>query len=175
MGNEQRRSVRFRSDNTSSSSMRDPFSPRLPLFYCFKKGAVSLINYPPNKSNYLGSPLYLILYYIHQRARTREGPVPTLHTLIALGDGFLHDNAGWFRTTDIGSLTIGFSSSDPTSSVFCFSDTADSNKTDLSENLCLYLYFLDSLCIRPLRGSVEYKCIMDVFTLSSLSAQVRAI
>ena len=60
--------------------------------YSFKEGAVSLINYPPNKSNYLGSLLYLILYYIHQRARTREGPVPTLHTPIGLGDGFLHDN-----------------------------------------------------------------------------------
>ena len=59
--------------------------------YSFKEGAVSLINYPPNKSNYLGSLLYLILYYIHQRARTREGPVPTLYTPIALGDSFLHD------------------------------------------------------------------------------------
>ena len=62
---EQRRSVRFRSDNTSSSSMLDTLSPRLPLFYSFKKGAVSLINYLPTESNYLGSPLYLILYSIH--------------------------------------------------------------------------------------------------------------
>ena len=55
------------------------------------------------------------------------------------------------------------------------SDPADSNKIDLPENLCLYLYFLDNPCIRPLKGSVEYQCIMDVFTLSSLIAQVRAI
>ena len=68
-----------------------PFLPASPSFYSFKKGAVSLINYPPNKSNYLGSLLYLILFYIHRRARTREGPVPTLYTPIALGEGFLHD------------------------------------------------------------------------------------
>ena len=54
MENEQRRSVRFRSNSTSSSSMRDPLSPRLPLFYSFKKGAVSLINFLPTESNYLG-------------------------------------------------------------------------------------------------------------------------
>ena len=36
--------------------------------------------------------MYLIPSYIHRRARTREGPVPTLYTPIALGDGFLHDN-----------------------------------------------------------------------------------
>ena len=55
------------------------------------------------------------------------------------------------------------------------SDPADSDETNLSENLLFIPIFLDSLCIRLLRGSVEYKCIMDVFTLSSLSAQVRAI
>ena len=55
------------------------------------------------------------------------------------------------------------------------SDPADSDETDLSENLLFIPVFLDSLCIRPLRGSVEYKCIMDVFTLSSLSAQVWVI
>ena len=70
-----------------------PLSPRLPLFYSFQKGAVSLINYLPTKSNYLGSLLYLMLFYIHRQARTCEGPVPTLYTLIALGDSFLHDNA----------------------------------------------------------------------------------
>ena len=57
---------------------RSPFLSTSPSFYSFKKGAVSLINYPPNKSNYLGSLLYLILFYIHRRERTREGPVPTL-------------------------------------------------------------------------------------------------
>ena len=31
-----------------------PFSPRLPLFYSFKKGAVSLINFLPTESNYPG-------------------------------------------------------------------------------------------------------------------------
>ena len=49
------------------------------------------------------------------------------------------------------------------------------NKTDLFENLCLYMYFLDNPCIRPLRGSVEYECIMAVFTLSLWTSQVRAI
>ena len=40
--------------------MPAPFSPRLPLFYSFKKGAVSLINYLPTESNYLGfSTLYI--------------------------------------------------------------------------------------------------------------------
>ena len=53
-------------------------SPRLPFFYSFKKGAIYSINYLPNKSNYLGSVLYLILYYLHQGARTREEPVHTL-------------------------------------------------------------------------------------------------
>ena len=42
-----------------------PLSPRLPLFYSFKKGAVFLINYLPTESNYLGSTLYLLLYSIH--------------------------------------------------------------------------------------------------------------
>ena len=73
--------------------MHDPLSPRLPLFYSFKKGVVLLINYLPTESNYLGSPLYLILYYIQKRVRTRKGPVPTLYTPIVLRDGFLHDNA----------------------------------------------------------------------------------
>ena len=65
MENEQRRSVRFRFDSTSSSLMPPPLSPRLPLFYSFKKGAVFLINYLPTESNYLGSTLYLLLYSIH--------------------------------------------------------------------------------------------------------------
>ena len=69
-----------------------PLSLRLPLFYSFKKGVVFLINFLPTESNYLGSPLYLILCYIQKGARAREGPVPTLYTPIALGDGFLHDN-----------------------------------------------------------------------------------
>ena len=57
MENEWRRSIRFPSDSTSSSSIIiyiSPFSPRLPLFYSFKKGAVSLINFLPTESNYLG-------------------------------------------------------------------------------------------------------------------------
>ena len=52
--NKQRRSVRLRSDSTSSSSMRDPFSLRLPLLYSVKKGAVSLIYFLPTESNYPG-------------------------------------------------------------------------------------------------------------------------
>ena len=65
-GEWKRRSVRLRSDITSSSLQRAiPFSPCLPLFYSFKKGAVSLINYLPTESNYLGSSLYLLLYSIH--------------------------------------------------------------------------------------------------------------
>ena len=84
--------MRFLSDSTSSSLMRDPFLSMSPSFYSFKKGAISLINYPPNKSNHLGSPLYLILYYIHKGARTREEPVHTRYAPVALGDGFLHEN-----------------------------------------------------------------------------------
>ena len=56
---------------------RSPFSLLLPPFYILKKGAVSLLNCPPNKSNYLGSSLYLIPSYLHRRSRTREGPVRT--------------------------------------------------------------------------------------------------
>ena len=77
MENERERSVRIRSDSTSSSLRAIPSLSTSPSFYSFKKGAVSLINYPPNKSNYLGSSLYLIPSYLHRRSRTREGPVRT--------------------------------------------------------------------------------------------------
>ena len=42
-----------------------PLSPRLPLFYSSRRGAVYNINYLPTKYNYLGFTLYLLLYYIH--------------------------------------------------------------------------------------------------------------
>ena len=92
MENEQRRSVRFRSDSTSSSSVIIiPISPCLPLFYSFKKGAVSLINFLPTESNYLGYPYVpnSLLYTL--RARTREGPVHVRYSPIAPRDGFLHN------------------------------------------------------------------------------------
>ena len=62
-----------------------------PLLYPLQKGAVSLINYLPTESNYLGSTLYLLLDSIQQRVCTREGPVPARISPIAPGDGFLHD------------------------------------------------------------------------------------
>ena len=74
---ERERSVRIRSDNTSSSLRAIPSLSTSPSFYSFKKGAVSLINYPPNKPILLGSSLYLIPSYLHRRSRTREGPVRT--------------------------------------------------------------------------------------------------
>ena len=77
MENERERSVRIRSDNTSSSLRAIPSLSTSPSFYSFKKGAVSLINYPPNKPILLGSSLYLIPSYLHRRSRTREGPVRT--------------------------------------------------------------------------------------------------
>ena len=42
-----------------------------------------------------------------------------------------------------------------------------------------YPYVVEGACSQEMSdlcdGSVEYQCIMDIFTLSSLSAQVRAI
>ena len=75
---EEREAFGLQSDNTSSSLRAIPSLSPSPPFYSLKKGAVSLINYPPNKSNYLGSSLYLIPSYLHRRSRTREGPVRTL-------------------------------------------------------------------------------------------------
>ena len=89
-GEWKRRSVRFRSDSTSPSQT-PPTLCVSPLLYRFQKGAVFLINYLPIESNYLGSALYLHLDSIPQRARAREGPVPTRYAPIATGDGFLHD------------------------------------------------------------------------------------
>ena len=82
---------------------------------------------------------------------------------------------GWFWTTDIGSLTIGFSSSDLTSSVFCLRILPTRTKSTCPRTYVYTYIFLDYPCIRPLRGSVKYKCIMDVFTLSPWTAQVWAI
>ena len=49
MANGQRRSVRLRSDNASSSSMHNPFSQRLPLFYSSRREPfTSLTIYLPN-------------------------------------------------------------------------------------------------------------------------------
>ena len=49
MENGQRRSVRFRSDSTSSSLMRAPLSPRLPFFYSSRREPfTSLTIYLPN-------------------------------------------------------------------------------------------------------------------------------
>ena len=91
-GEWKRRSVWFPFDSTSLSLLRaSPSSLRLPLLYPLQKGAVSLINYLPTESNYLGSTLYLLLDSIQQRVCTREGPVPARISPIAPGDGFLHD------------------------------------------------------------------------------------
>ena len=92
---EEREVSGLRSDNTSSSTMCDaPFLSTSPSFYRSRREPFPSLTILPNKSNYLGSLLYLIPSYIHRRARTREGPVPTLYTPIVLGDGFLHDNVG---------------------------------------------------------------------------------
>ena len=81
----------LRSDSTSSSITRDPLFYMSLSFYSFKKGAVFLITFLPTESNYLGSPLYLILCYIQKGVCTREESVPTRYAPVALGDGFLHD------------------------------------------------------------------------------------
>ena len=78
MENEGERSIRSAIRQHFVLSTRDPLLSPSPSLYILKKGAVSLINYPPNKSNYLGSSLYLIPSYLHRRSRTREGPVRTL-------------------------------------------------------------------------------------------------
>ena len=87
--NERESSVRIRSDSTSSSVRAMPFfPPHLPPFID-QEGSHLGINFLPTESNYLG---YTFLYYIHQRARTREEPVRMRYAPVALGDGFLHDN-----------------------------------------------------------------------------------
>ena len=74
---EEREAFGLQSDSSSSSLCAIPSLSPSPSFYCLKKGAVSLLNYPPNKSNYLGSSLYLFPSYLHRRSCTREGPVRT--------------------------------------------------------------------------------------------------
>ena len=72
------RSVRIRSDSTSSSlRARSPLPPCLPPFIG-QEGSRSGINFLPTESTYLGSSMYLILSYIQHRACVREEPVPTL-------------------------------------------------------------------------------------------------
>ena len=66
------RSVRIRSDSTSSSLHAIPlFPPRLPPFIG-QEGSRSGINFLPTEL-----PMYLTPYYIQRRSRTREGPVCT--------------------------------------------------------------------------------------------------
>ena len=71
------RSVRIRSDNTSSSLRAGiPFLPRLPPFIGYEGSRSALKSYLP----YLTTsdiPMYLTLLYVQVRACVREEPVPT--------------------------------------------------------------------------------------------------
>ena len=78
MENERERSVRIRSDSTSSSlRARSPLPPCLPPFIG-QEVSRSGINFLPTRSTYLGSSMYLILCHIQHRACVREEPVPML-------------------------------------------------------------------------------------------------
>ena len=73
------RSVRFRSDSTSSSLRAPPIpsSSSSPSFYRSRREPFD-INFLPTESTYLGSSMYLILAYVQHRVCVREEPVPTL-------------------------------------------------------------------------------------------------
>ena len=72
------RSVRIRSDSTSSSPRaRCPLPPHLPPFIGYEGSRSALKSYLP----YLTTsdiPMYLTLLYVQVRACVREEPVPTL-------------------------------------------------------------------------------------------------
>ena len=77
-GRDAERSVRIRSDNTSSSlRARDPSSSSPPSFYRSRREPFG-INFLPTESTYLGSSMYLILSYVQRRACVREESDPTL-------------------------------------------------------------------------------------------------
>ena len=58
-------------------STRDPlFPPRLPPFIEQEGSRLALTSYLSNPTT-SDLPMYLIPYYLHQRSRTREGPVHT--------------------------------------------------------------------------------------------------
>ena len=70
--NEQRRSVRFRSDSTSSSLTRNPLSPCPPFLLYPKKGAVfPPLTTLPTEYIYLGFPCTYLTTLYNNRARPR--------------------------------------------------------------------------------------------------------